>query len=125
MDRNTIVTVVNRSSKALKGTFNGVPYDLHPGESHHPLERARFFRYQNPVMGRGLPADDWGARGEYLIAIKDLGDDCSPIEQTDAVQRWDVELLNGRNVEVIRPRGATSEIRQPVGYAADGGFVKP
>ena len=115
MDPNEIVTIVNRSSKPLKGTYNGRPYDLPPGESHHVLMAARFFRFQNPVMGRGTPLEDWSTKAEYLIGIKELGDDCSPIEQTNEPQRWDTQLVNGPNVAVIRPRGGgyAPEVRQP------------
>ena len=127
MDRNATVTVVNRTSKVLHGTFDGRPYDIKPGESFHPLEAARFFRYQNPIMGRGLPADDWSMKAEYLIGIKELNDDCSPVEQTNAPQRWDTEMLNGRNIEVVRPRGGSHipEARQPQPIASEGSFVKP
>ena len=126
MDLNEIVTVVNRTSKPLKGTHNGRPYDLLPGESKHPLEIAYFFRYQNPVMGRGTPLEDWSSKSEYLVAIKELGDDCSPIEQTDSPQRWDSGLVNGPNVEVIRPRGGgfTPERLPTTGPTAEA-FSKP
>lgn len=123
---NEIVTVVNRTSKPLHGTFNGRPYDLPPGESRYSLKEARFFRFQNPVMGRGTPFEDWSSKSEYLVAIKELGDDCSPREQTNAPQRWDTTLLSGSNVEVVRPRGGgyMSEVRQPVPRSEDGGFTK-
>lgn len=114
MSSNEIVTVVNRTSKMLHGTYNGRPYDLPPGESTFSQLEAMFFRFQNPVMGRGTPMEDWNTKAEYLIGIKELGDDCSPIEQTNAPQRWDTALVNGPNVEVIRPRaGHIPEIRQP------------
>ena len=132
MDPNEIVTVVNRTSKALLGTHDGKPYDIPPGESHFPLFKARYFRYQNPVMGLGTPLEDWSSKSEYLVAIKELGDDCSPTEQTDAIQRWDTTLVNGANVEVIRPRGGgyKPEVKQSVSLAygtADNGtgFTKP
>ena len=105
MDPNEIVTVINRTSKMRQGTHDGRPYDLPPGESKHPLYKAYFFRYQNPVMGRGTPLEDWSSKSEYLVAIKELGDDCTPMEQTDALQRWDTTAVNGANTEVIRPRG--------------------
>lgn len=116
MEDNETVTIVNRTSRMLKGTHNGRPYDLPPGESQYTLEVARFFRFQNPVMGRGTPLEDWSTKAEYLVAIKELGDDCSPREQTDAPQRWDTGLVNGYNVEVVRPRGGgyAPEIRQPL-----------
>lgn len=124
---NEIVTVVNRTSKTLKGTYNGRPYDVPPGESAYPLVVARFIRFQNPIMGRGTPLEDWSVKSEYLVGIKELGDDCSPIEQTDAPQRWDTYMVNGPNTEIIRPRGGgyAPEVRQPQPRSADGSFVKP
>ena len=121
---NDIVTVVNRTSKNRKGTYNGRPYDIVPGESAYPLCQARFFRFQNPVMGRGTPLEDWASKGDYLVAIKELGDDCSPREQSDAPQRWDTYMLSGPNAEVIRPRGGgyAPEVRQAVPRLDDGGF---
>lgn len=102
-----MVTVVNRTSKELKGTFNGRPYDIPPGESRFSEQEAMFFRYQNPVMGRGTPLEDWNTKSEYLIGIKELGDDCSPIEQTDSPQRWDTDQVNGTGRwDVVRSRAS-------------------
>lgn len=131
MDPNEIVTVVNRTSKPLIGTHNGRQYDLPPGESQHILKVARYFRYQNPIMGKGTPMEDWNIRSEYLIGIKECGDDCSPIEQTDAPQRWNTHAVNGPNVEVVTARGATygearsnSQLHGDV-HGGGAGFVKP
>ena len=131
MDPNEIVTVFNRTSKPRIGTYNGRQYDLPPGESQHILKAARYFRYQNPIMGRGTPMEDWNIRSEYLIGIKELGDDCSPMEQTDAPQRWDQRAVNGPNAQVVPARGATwGEARAQVQLHGDelgagSGFVKP
>jgi len=75
-------------------------------------------------MGRGTPMEDWSSKGEYLVAIKELGDDCSPREQSDSPQRWDTNMLSGPNVEVIRTRGGgfAPEVRQPLPRSTDGGF---
>ena len=126
MAENEIVTVVNRTSKPLKGTHNGRPYDIPVGESHFSLEVARFLRFQNPVMGRGTPLEDWSSKAEYLVGIKELGDDCSPTEQTNEPQRWDTHMVNGPNSVVIRPRGGgyAPEIRQPVSADGGSGFTK-
>lgn len=116
MDKHTVVTVVNRTSKQLQGTANGRPYDLPPGESHFMLKDARRFRFQNPVMGRGTPLEDWGSKGEYLIGIKELGDDCSPIEQSNDPQRWDTNMVNGYGRwDVVRSRAGyqPEQVRQP------------
>ena len=129
MDDSQIVTVVNRTSKLLNGVYNGRHYDLPPGESRFSLREARFFRFQNPVMGRGTPLEDWSSKSEYLLGIKELGDDCTPVEQSDSVQRWDTGMLSGPDAVVVRPRGGnyTPEVKQRVAIHSEGGegFVKP
>lgn len=131
MDPNEIVTVVNRTSKTLLGTYNGRQYDLPSGESQHMLKIARYFRYQNPIMGKGTPMEDWNIRSEYLIGIKECGDDCSPIEQTNAPQRWSTRSVNGPNTEIVSARGAAfSEVKSNSQLHGDmhgggSGFVKP
>lgn len=129
MDSNTIVTVVNRTSKPLKATWNGRPYDLpaYPTKVSLPRIVALAARFQNPVMGKGTPMEDWNIRSEYLVGIEEDGDPIDPIEQTDAPQRWDTEILSGDRVEVIRPRGGgMMEVRQPQAPIKEtGGFVKP
>lgn len=117
MDRFSIVTVVNRTSKTLKGTYNGRPYDIPPGESRYGIEEARFFRAQNPIMGRGTPLEMWSSRDDSLIGIKELGDPCDPVEQTDAPQRWDSDMVNGFgrwNIVTSRAGYAPEQARQQV-----------
>ena len=60
------------------------------------------------------------------MGIKELGDDCSPTEQTNEPQRWDTHMVNGPNSVVIRPRGGgyAPEIRQPVSADGGSGFTK-
>lgn len=121
------VTVVNRTSKMLHGTWDGRPYDIPPGESRLSRLEALAVRYQNPIMGRGTPLENWSVKSEYLIGIKEDGDDISPIEQSNAPQRWDTEMVNGSNVEVVRPRGGgyAPEVRQPQkANLQDTAFVK-
>ena len=127
MSMNDIVTVVNRTSKILKATWDGKPYDLPPGETHLPRVVARAARYQNPVMGRGTPMEDWNIRSEYLIGIKEDADPITPIEQSTSPQRWDTEAVNGDQYQIVRPRGgAFAEVCQSVPLVTqDGGFSKP
>src|SRR3990167_2545000 len=111
MDYNEIVTVHNRSSKELHATWNGRQYDLPPYPQKIVLPRivALAARFQNPIMGKGTPMEDWNIRSEYLVGIEEDNDPITPIEQTNALQRWDTEVLSGPNTEVIRPRGAVTE----------------
>lgn len=126
MNLNETVTVVNRTSKKLDGCFDGKHHTIPPGESRFTYEQALFFRSQNPVMGRGTPLEDWNSRSEYLIGIKESGDDCSPIEQSDAPQRWDADQINGRGTyEVVKsraPQFSEAKVQQP--KIDSGGFTK-
>lgn len=79
-----LVTVINRADRELSYTYGGRPYKLKLGEQQVPLAHVRFAKSQNPVMGtENLET------GKYisLVAIKDSGDDCSPIAYADAVRR--------------------------------------
>lgn len=128
MDLREIVTVVNRTSKKLNGCFDGKHYTLPPGEipGRYTYEQALFFRAQNPIMGKSSPLDDWNTRSEYLIGIKESGDDCSPTEQTNAPQRWDSDLVNGRGrYEVVPSRAPQfSEVKVQQPKTDSGGFTK-
>ena len=126
LNAQEIVTVANRSNKPLKATWDGRPYDIPPFPQRIALARivAVAARFQNPVMGRGTPLEDWSSKSEYLLGIVEDNDPIDPIEQTDSPQRWDSELVNGPNTEVVRPRGGTVEVRQAaktpeVGFARD------
>lgn len=127
MDLREIVTVINRTSNPLKGTFDGRHHVIPPGESRFTYEQALFFRKQNPIMGRGTPLEEWSSRSEYLIGIKESGDDCSPIEQTNAPQRWDADAVNGPGrYDVVRsraPQFSEAKVQQPKD-AANVGFAR-
>ena len=128
-DLNELVTVFNRSSEVLQGTWDGKHYDLVPGEQPRQFTRlqASAFRFQNPQKGHGTPFEDWSSKSVYLISIVEDGDPMESLEQSDAPQRWDTYLVNGPNTEVIRPRGGAGqpEVRQPQQTMRDSGFVKP
>ena len=125
LNAEEIVTVANRSSKSLNCTWNGRPYAIpaYPQRVALPRIVAVAARYQNPVMGRGTPLEEWSSKSEYLIGIVEDSDPIEPIEQTNAPQRWDTELVNGADTEVIRPRGGTSEVRQTA-KSGDVGFTR-
>ena len=123
-----LVTVVNRTSKEVQGTYDGRSYPIGPLKSVSvPRCVARNIRFQNPVMGRGTPLEEWNSKSEYLVGIVEDEDDITPIEQSSEPQRWDTVLVNGTNFEIIRPRGGGFvEVKQYVAPASeDGGFRKP
>lgn len=92
-----VFTLVNRTSKTLNGTWDGRTYDLTPGKHSFPEIQAVKFKDQNPLMGS---LDPYTGNMIYLIGIEDLNDDCSPIEQSDAIEQWDRKKLGGLPVEV-------------------------
>lgn len=98
------LTIFNRSSKNLNGTWNGRQYTIAPGKHEYPEAQAIKFKEQNPVMGSEHP---YTLDKEYLIAIVDYNEDCSPIEQSGAVERIDRSKVFGSaaNVEVIQGDG--------------------
>lgn len=94
-----MLTVVNRSSKTLYGTWDGKQYAIKPGKHEFPDYKAYKFKEQNPVMGS---EDVRTGRIDYLIGIIEEGDPIDPIEQTDAIEKWDRKTLgNARPVEVV------------------------
>lgn len=97
---NQIVTLINRSSKTLTGTWNGRHYLLEPERKYaFPQFMAEKFRDQNPVMGSLDPQTN---HVDYLLGIEEEGDDLTPIEQTGAIEKWNRSRLTGaRPTEVV------------------------
>lgn len=93
-----LVTLVNRSSKTLTGTWDGRQYDLIPGRHAFPAHIALKFKLQNPVMGS---EDRFANHTDYLLGIVEEGDPITPIEQTDAIERWTRTEQEMQRVEVI------------------------
>lgn len=84
------LTLVNRTSKNLQGTWNGRQYSIAPGKHEFPEHQALKFKEQNVVMGSENP---YTLEKKYLIGIVEYKDDCSPIEQSAAVERIDRSQL--------------------------------
>jgi len=85
-----LFTLVNRTSKALSGLWNGKTYVIPPGKSAYPQIMAEKFKQQNPLMGS---MNDKTGECRYLIGIEENMDDCTPLEQSDAVELLDRETL--------------------------------
>lgn len=119
-----LVTVVNRTSRNLEGVWDGKHYTIPPGASAFPIVQAEAFKRQNPVMGSEDPR--LGVL-TYLIGIVEDRDDCSPLEQTDAIERWDRSKLAGaRPTEVVPGDNGLYSVRQLGGtLPSDSTFVKP
>jgi hypothetical protein len=115
------VTLVNRSSKNLKGTWDGRHYTIAPGQHQFPEIQALKFKEQNPIMGS---EDPYTLQKEYLIGIVEHNDDISPTEQTDALERWNrSKLVGAKPVEIVKGNGIyTPSLDQPNRLPSDGGF---
>lgn len=97
------VTLVNRTSKPLKGVWDGRHYTLAPGQHSFPEIQAMKFKEQNPIMGS---EDPYTMQKEYLIGIVEQNDDISPIEQTNSVERWNrSKLVGAKPVEIVQGNG--------------------
>lgn len=113
------VTLVNRSSKVLKGTWDGKHYDIQPGSHQFPEIQALKFKEQNPIMGS---EDPYTLQKEYLIGIVEHKDDISPTEQTESIERWNrSKLVGAKPVEVVKGNGIyTPSLDAPNRLPTDG-----
>src|SRR3990167_2392054 len=101
-----MLTVTNRTDKALRGTWNGRRYTLEPYETEaFPIEVARALKRQNPVMGSGDPRDsEAGMTGKmiYKVGIKEDNDPCTPLTGIkEGVERWDRTKLTGARPSTV------------------------
>lgn len=80
-----LVTVANRSSKTVQGTWDGKPYLIAAhAKVALPVIVAEAIKRQNVVMGS---EDPYTGEMEYLIAIVEHNDPQDPIEQSRAITR--------------------------------------
>lgn len=124
------VTVVNRTSKDLEALWDGRRYYLKPGRNSLPDVIARIAKRQNPRMGTENPflAD----MCESLLGVEEWNDDCSPLEQSTAIERLDRSQMSEEAQKAQTMRGATGVYTGPGGRNAvsrdqplDSSFVKP
>ena len=111
--------IVNRTSRTLHGLWDGRHYDIPPGPNSFPEVMARKFKDQNPRMGTMNPVT---LQMEYLIGIEEERDDCSPIEQSDAIEKLDRKELSDEPVTVIKGKGLyspTADASKPLGANVD------
>lgn len=127
------VKLTNRTSQVLNGVWDGRQYAITPGEHSFPEVQAVKFKEQNPIMGSENP---YTMQKEYLIGIEELGDDVSPVEQTNAKERWNRGMLQPREgMKFATEKGNGTfapAIDKPnrlpaseVGFEANSGFEKP
>ncbi len=120
------LTLVNRTSKNLNGTWNGRQYTIAPGKHEFPEHQALKFKEQNPLMGSEHP---YTLEKTYLIGIVEYKDDCTPLEQSTAVERIDRSKVIGsaKDVEVVQGNGlyAPQIDKAPLPPISGGAFVDP
>ncbi len=118
-----IVTVVNRTSKPVNGTWDGKPNTIKAhGKAAFPISVAEAFKRQNVVMGS---EDPYTGSMEYLVGIEEQGDDLSPIEQTVKITRMNRAPLK-KNEEVVKGENGIYSVRDVAqSLPLDSAFVKP
>lgn len=104
------VHVVNRTSKPLEALWDGYRHTIPVGESLQPWLVALAAQKQNILMGSQDPRENYNDFGAVvsLVAIKEQGDDESPIEQNyNAIEKWDRSLMPGGVAAVHVVHGRT------------------
>jgi hypothetical protein len=122
-----LVTLVNRSTKTLKGVWDGRQYDLEAGKKYQfPRFQAEKFRDQNPVFGT---LNKYTGEMKYLVGIEEDGDDVTPIEQTTAVSLEDLSAkIASGELRVVQGNGylTAADRGSSIPLPTDGtGFMKP
>jgi hypothetical protein len=116
-----LVTLVNRSSKTLKGVWDGRPYDIAPGKHSFPDIQASKFQEQNPIMGT---EDPYTLQKQYLIGIIEHGDDCSPVEQSDHLTLQDISgKLKSGELRIVPGNGLYRPATDKTNPFATGGPI--
>ena len=106
-----IVTVINRTSRLLKATKNGVDMSFPPGETHVTSDWVRYIKQQNPVPGTGNP---FTLEFDSLFGVKGTRDDVSEIP--DAVlNALPVERLDRSMLDAKLQHADTQTVRFPRG----------
>jgi len=121
------LTVVNRTSKMLKGTWDGRHFDVPPGKSMHPAQVANAIKRQNPIMG-SQGHEIWDI--QYLVGIEEHGDDISPVEQSDAIELINSKILHaasiaaGKKLEVVKGENGAYKTRTAVAAPITSNFAE-
>lgn len=116
------LTLVNRTSKRLTGTYDGRHYIIELGRNSFPELHALKFKEQNPIMGS---QDPYSNRMDYLVGIEEQEDDCSPIEQSSSIELWDRSKLQGPAVDVVKGKGGLFANERQSALPLESAFVKP
>ncbi|MCA1841305.1 MAG: hypothetical protein LC723_13445 [Actinobacteria bacterium] len=109
--------------------WNGRHFDIKPGKHAYPLIVAEAIKRQNPVMGtQGHEIYDV----RYLVGIEELGDDISPIDQTDSEELMDPAILHpGKKMTKVKGvtglygRGSVTTASPNSGGMVESSFENP
>jgi hypothetical protein len=103
-----LVTVVNRSSKPVKGMWDGKVEILAPhAKGAFTTLVAEAFKRQNAVMGS---EDPFTGEMQYLVGIVEQGDPITPIEQTAVITRMNRGPMK-KNEEVVKGDNGIYSVR--------------
>ena len=104
------VTLFNRTKKVLSVRFDGRDQDIVPGKNPgFPEVAVQYAKNQNPLMGTEDPENPTLSGCQYLVGVKVWGDDVSPVEQSNAPQRYDRSILHEEGTkEYIKKRRVSS-----------------
>lgn len=121
-----LVTVYNRTSKVVHGTWDGRPYRIEPKKKVSlPRLVAEAIKRQNVLMGSENP---YTGDMQFLVAIEEDNDPNFDLEQSPVVTRMDRKPL-GKNEEVVKGHNGLYSLRDlepsPSLHAGGSGFVKP
>jgi len=118
-----LVTVRNRTQKDLEVCWDGKRTTIPVGKPIALIATvAEAAKRQNVLMGSEDPRT---LSVVSLIGVEEWGDDCSPIEQSDSIERWNRRSLpNQRPTEVVPGRAGLYAEEKHASLPLDGSFVK-
>lgn len=92
-----VVSLINRTNRNLKVTFDGRTRTLKPGPNMITAEWVRFAKMQNPRMGTFAPGT---LQGDYLVGVEGV-DDVSMLDMAEEDSRRKIEMFD-RGTEADR-----------------------
>jgi hypothetical protein len=111
----SVVTLVNRTDQTIEGMFDGRVYSLAPREERQMLKVvAEMIKRQNPKMGTEDPYVMGPQSAEFLVGVREWGDDCEPLDVGDSIERFDRSLIaTNAKVETVKVPGRIRPERAP------------
>lgn len=119
------VSLINRTSKPLIGTWNGMRHTIAPGKNSFPEAIAVKFKEQNPILGT---LDPYSMDRDYLLGIEEYNDPIDPIEQSNAVELLDrkkMDPIAAKAVELKTSVGRLYSTEKSSPLPVENAFVSP